>query len=469
MERKQPVSRDRRKFITLIIGFVLTALVSGGSAIYMYRGKLSEARQDTLNIVADFERSIIRPNESISKGKIREVHNEPVLSKQDFIRLQEKYSEDVSIFIIDDDLKVKWKHNVLEINRNRLSHKDGEEFYGTENVYANGRKFKVYRVFQSSSRNKSSYYHDVMRSWKPYYEQWVISVIAVFFLSILVLVLFLEKEKSRTRIKRFDATLDLMLERAHVFTKDAPTWPNNFRIAAHDIKGHISNLLDSVGQVYREFFPERWENVREKFEEVENEIDYYFNKLWHKLKHDDVPRIDIVQRCKEMLKPNKDTGLVPALYRISTRKEFESINFPEGFLTLRLQGIPDSLYVNFDEDLFRVVLDELLLNAARAAKTIVVVTVKQDETESRIARIVIENDGERFPVEGRKGLLLLGGKRQRKNMVDTSGGMGLPSVRHIVCDFFGDLSLEDSDELGGARVVLEMPLADEKDNDVSVK
>ena len=467
MELQKPVSRDRRKRITLTIGCVVISLVSGGSVFYLYQNKLSEAKQDTEIVVEDFERSLVVLNESISKeGKIKETKLE--LGMEDFDRLKKKYSEDVSIFIIDDAGEVKWEHNRLEIDRDHLPEMYDGKFRGTVNAYANGGKFKVYRLYKAS-RNLPSYHHDVMLSWTSYLEQWAFSVIVVIFCSMVGLAFLLEIEKFRTRRKRYDAILDQLLERAHVFTKDAPNWPNNFRNAAHDIKGHISNLLDSVEQVCKDARPDRWEIVREKFEKVDSDIDFLFTELWHKLKHEDTSSIDIVERCKAMLEPNRQTGIVPVLRRISSRKEFQDREFPEGFLTLRHEGVPDSLYVNFDEKLFNIVLDELLLNAARAADTKVVVTVEQDKTESRIARIVVENDGERFPAEGRKGLLLLGGKRHRKNMDNTTGGMGLPSVRHIVCDFFGDLLLEDSIELGGARVILEIPLIDGNRDDVAVK
>ena len=47
-------------------------------------------------------------------------------------------------------------------------------------------------------------------------------------------------------------------------------------------------------------------------------------------------------------------------------------------------------------------------------------------------------------------------------------GIGLPYVRRVARDHGGDLALEDSDDLGGARAVLELPLADGTAGDAAV-
>ena len=73
-----------------------------------------------------------------------------------------------------------------------------------------------------------------------------------------------------------------------------------------------------------------------------------------------------------------------------------------------------------------------------------------------MVRIVVENDGKRFPPAERENLMVW------RDSTDGEGeghGIGLPYVRRIARDHGGDLALEDSDDLGGARAVLELPFA----------
>ena len=105
----------------------------------------------------------------------------------------------------------------------------------------------------------------------------------------------------------------------------------------------------------------------------------------------------------------------------------------------------------------------LLHNAGKAAKAQVRMTItRRDE----MVRIVVENDGKRFPPVERENLMIWRGSTDGEG---EGYGIGLPYVRRVARDHGGDLALEDSDDLGGARAVLELPLAQAYAGDAAVR
>ena len=110
------------------------------------------------------------------------------------------------------------------------------------------------------------------------------------------------------------------------------------------------------------------------------------------------------------------------------------------------------LCVRMKEELLQELIVELIRNAAKAAKARICVTIGVEE---QMVRMLIENDGKRFPTKGRKRLLIWGEEATQRR---EGYGIGLPYVRRTACNHFGDLMLQDSDEFGGGRVVMELPL-----------
>ena len=112
------------------------------------------------------------------------------------------------------------------------------------------------------------------------------------------------------------------------------------------------------------------------------------------------------------------------------------------------------LLARIDKSYLYELMFNLLHNAGKAADTQVRMTIAR---RGERVRIVVENDGKRFPRAERENLMMW---RDSSDGEGEGHGIGLPYVRRIARDHDGDLALEDSDDLGGARVVLELPLAD---------
>ena len=112
-------------------------------------------------------------------------------------------------------------------------------------------------------------------------------------------------------------------------------------------------------------------------------------------------------------------------------------------------------------DLYELMFN-LLHNAGKAAEAQVRMTIaRRGET----VRIVVENDGKRFPPAVRENLMV---GRESTDGEGEGHGIGLPYVRRVARDHGGGLALEDSDDLGGARAVLELPLVDGPAGDAAV-
>ena len=134
------------------------------------------------------------------------------------------------------------------------------------------------------------------------------------------------------------------------------------------------------------------------------------------------------------------------------RRRHPDRSFEHHKFELLHEGAP--LLARIDKsDLYELMFN-LLHNAGKAAAAQVRMTIaRRGET----VRIVVENDGKRFPPAVCENLVIA------KESTDGEGeghGIGLPYVRRVARDHGGDLALEDSDDLGGARAVLELPLVD---------
>ena len=96
-------------------------------------------------------------------------------------------------------------------------------------------------------------------------------------------------------------------------------------------------------------------------------------------------------------------------------------------------------------------LGNLLHNAGEHAERHVRIRVK---VRCELATVIIENDGDAFPLEGRERLKEWGVRASNK---PGGQGIGLGHVNALAKSYGGSLKLGDS-ELGGARVKLELPI-----------
>ncbi len=143
------------------------------------------------------------------------------------------------------------------------------------------------------------------------------------------------------------------------------------------------------------------------------------------------------------------TDIVPAVERF---RIFMSRRY--GDRTFAIKGTTvSSLPVRVLADDVSEMVGNLLRNAGAWSRGRVVLELSGADG---VARIAIEDDGPGFPGEDRDGLLAWA----RGAGADAGGhGIGLPYVNSLARSYGGRLQLTDSPGLGGARVVLELPLA----------
>jgi signal transduction histidine kinase len=103
------------------------------------------------------------------------------------------------------------------------------------------------------------------------------------------------------------------------------------------------------------------------------------------------------------------------------------------------------------------VVRNLVENAGRHAASTVRVSVAATDAD---ATMVVEDDGPGIPADQRATVFERFGRLEEARSRDHGGaGLGLPLAARIVARHGGSLTLEDS-ELGGARFVVRLPLAD---------
>ena len=143
------------------------------------------------------------------------------------------------------------------------------------------------------------------------------------------------------------------------------------------------------------------------------------------------------------------------------RRRHPDRSFEHHRFELRHEDAP--LLARIDKsDLYELMFN-LLHNAGKAAQARVRMTIAR---RAERVRIIVENDSKRFPPAVRENLML---GRESTDGDGEGHGIGLPYVRRVARDHGGDLALEDSDDLGGARAVLELPLVDGTAGDAAVQ
>ena len=167
---------------------------------------------------------------------------------------------------------------------------------------------------------------------------------------------------------------------------------------------------------------------------------------------------DVVDVAREFFARNAHSGenfMQSFMRRRHPDRSFEHHHF-------ELRHEDTRLHARIDKGYLYELMFNLLHNAGKAADSQVRMTIAR---RGEMARIVVENDGKRFPPAERENRTIW------RDSTDGEGeghGIGLPYVRRIARDHDGNLALEDSDDLGGARAVLELPLVDGSASDAAV-
>ena len=162
-------------------------------------------------------------------------------------------------------------------------------------------------------------------------------------------------------------------------------------------------------------------------------------------------RIDIL--VTSIKGPTEDSD---AVHQVQKCVKFCQERYPDK--TISSRGGEKTICVRVGEILLIGMIDDLLENALKAARKEVRITT---EREGEMARIVVEDDGRGFESTDH-------GKLTSWDNIHLTGeksgnGIGLPYLGDLTRIHGGSISFESSDKetggLGGARVILELPLA----------
>ena len=241
--------------------------------------------------------------------------------------------------------------------------------------------------------------------------------------------------------------------------KALETYRRNMAEMGAELRELTSETINRAGfmhAVARILYPTRHlvddKTIAEDIQQAHSMIEDKLNELIRKGSDRPVHPTDVVSVAKGLFTPLPAQADGRNQIQIYMEKRYTDRRFPAEFFPMRYEAEP--LYVGVNEVELREMMVSLLHNAGREAKSKVRTSVS---CADEMVRIVIEDDGRGFPPSGRKKLLVFGKETRGSG---EKHGVGLPHVRHVACQHCGDLSLEDSKDLGGARVVLELPLVD---------
>ena len=215
----------------------------------------------------------------------------------------------------------------------------------------------------------------------------------------------------------------------------------------------LSHLLSAIPLTEFKTIPEdEKEAVHKDFMRVRRMIERKLHDLVVKGSSESERSADVVSVAREFFTPNEYSG--QNFLQSFMRRRHPDRSFAGHHFSMRHEEEP--LHAGIDRNHLYELMFNLLHNAGKAADRQVRMSIaRRDER----VRIVVENDGRRFPSAGRERLMVWKDSKAGERRGE-GHGIGLPYVRRIARDHHGDLYLGDSDELGGARVVLELPLAD---------
>ena len=216
----------------------------------------------------------------------------------------------------------------------------------------------------------------------------------------------------------------------------------------------LSHLLSAIPLTEFKTIPEdEKEAVHADFMRVRGMIENKLHELVVRGSDESERSADVVSVAREFFTPNEYSK--QNFLQSFMRRRHPDRSFAEHRFSMRHEEEP--LHARIDRNYLYELMFNLLHNAGKAADGQVRMSIAR---RGEMVRIVVENDGRRFPSAGRECLMVW--KEENAGVRSGEGhGIGLPYVRRIARDHHGDLALEDSDEFGGARAVLELPLADD--------
>ena len=216
----------------------------------------------------------------------------------------------------------------------------------------------------------------------------------------------------------------------------------------------LSHLLSAIPLTEFKTIPEdEKEAVHEDFMRVRSMIERKLHDLVVKGNSEPERSTDAVSVAREFFTPNEYSN--ENFLQSFMRRRHPDRSFADHHFSMRHEE--ERLHARIDRNYLYELMFNLLHNAGKAADRQVRISIAR---RGEMVGIVVENDGKRFPSAGRESLMVW----KDSNAGERRGeghGIGLPYVRRIARDHHGDLYLEDSDELGGARAILELPLADD--------
>ena len=221
----------------------------------------------------------------------------------------------------------------------------------------------------------------------------------------------------------------------------------------------LSHLLSAIPLTEFKTIPEEEKEVVHKdFMRVRSMIERKLHDLITREAGESVRSADVVDVAREFFARSAHSGenfMQSFMRRRHPDRSFEHHRF-------ELRHEDTHLHARIDKSYLYELMFNLLHNAGKAADSQVRMTIAR---RGEMVRIVVENDGKRFPPAERENRTIW------RDSTDGEGeghGIGLPYVRRIARDHDGNLALEDSDDLGGARAVLELPLVDGSAGDAAV-
>ena len=213
----------------------------------------------------------------------------------------------------------------------------------------------------------------------------------------------------------------------------------------------LSHLLSAIPLTEFKTIPdEEKEAVHKDFMRVRSMIERRLHDLVTSEAGDAARSAEVVEVAREFFARSTHGGesfLQSFMRRRHPDRSFDHLQF-------ELRHEHPRLHARIDKSYLYELMFNLLHNAAKAADAQVRMTIAR---WGGMVRMVVENDGKRFPPAERENLVI---GRDSTGGEGEGHGIGLPYVRRIARDHDGDLALEDSDDLGGARAVLELPLAE---------
>ena len=215
----------------------------------------------------------------------------------------------------------------------------------------------------------------------------------------------------------------------------------------------LSHLLSAIPLTEFRTIPEdEKEAVHKDFMRVRGMIERKLHDLVVKGSSASERSADVVSVAREFFTPNEYSG--QSFMQSFMRRRHPDRSFADHHFSMRHEG--ETLHAGIDRSYLYELMFNLLHNAGKAADGRVRMSIAR---RGEMVRIVVENDGRRFPSAGRERLMVWKDSKAAERRGE-GHGIGLPYVRRVARDHHGDLHLGDSDELGGARAVLELPLVD---------